>query len=37
VAANLNAGADLVVVGSVIEHDPGAIREMAAAIRDFQG
>lgn len=36
VAANLRAGADLVVVGSMVEQDPAVIREMAAAVRDFQ-
>lgn len=35
VAANLSAGADLVVVGNAIEKDPGLIREMAAAVKDF--
>ena len=36
VAANLRAGADLIVVGNIVEHDPGVIREMAAAVRGFQ-
>lgn len=36
VAANLRAGADLVVVGTQVEQDPGVIREMAAAVRDFR-
>ncbi len=31
VAANVRAGADLIVVGNAIEKDPGLIREMAAA------
>jgi putative glycerol-1-phosphate prenyltransferase len=33
VAANLRAGADLVVVGNAIEKDPVLIREMAAAVQ----
>ncbi len=33
VAANLEAGADLVVVGNAIEQDAGLIREMAAAVK----
>ncbi len=33
VIANLQAGADLVVVGNAIEKDPALIREMAAAVR----
>ena len=33
VAANLQAGADLVVVGNAIEKDPGLIREMMKAVR----
>ncbi len=33
VAANLQAGADLVVVGTAIEKDPALIREMTAAVR----
>ncbi len=36
IAANLRAGADLVVIGSAIEQDPGLIREMAAAVRSVQ-
>lgn len=32
-AANLRAGADVVVIGNAIEQDPGLIREMAAAVR----
>ena len=35
-AANLRAGADLIVVGNMVEQDPGVIREMAGAVRDFQ-
>ncbi len=31
VAANMKAGADVVVVGNAIEKDPGLVREMAAA------
>lgn len=30
-AENFRAGADLIVVGNAIEHDPGLIRELAAA------
>lgn len=30
-AASFQAGADLIVVGNAIEHDPGLIRELAAA------
>jgi putative glycerol-1-phosphate prenyltransferase len=33
VAANLRAGADLVVVGNAIEKDPVLIREMAEAVK----
>ena len=33
VAANLEAGTDLVVVGNAIEQDAGLIREMAAAVK----
>ena len=36
VAANLQAGADLIVVGNAIEKDPGLIREMAAAVQSCQ-
>lgn len=36
VAANLRAGADLIVVGNIIEQDPGVIREMASVLKDFQ-
>ena len=36
IAANLRAGADLIVVGNAIEQDPVLIREMAAAVKDFQ-
>jgi putative glycerol-1-phosphate prenyltransferase len=36
VAANFRAGADLLVVGNIVEQDPSAIREMAAAVNDFQ-
>lgn len=36
VAANLQAGADLIVVGNIVEQDPGLIREMAVAVKDFQ-
>jgi putative glycerol-1-phosphate prenyltransferase len=36
VSANLRAGADLVVVGNIVEQDPGVIREMAAAVKDFR-
>ena len=36
VAANLRAGADLIVVGNIVEQDPGVIREMAAVLKDFQ-
>jgi putative glycerol-1-phosphate prenyltransferase len=32
VAANLKAGADVIVVGNAIEKDPVLIREMAAAV-----
>ena len=32
VAANLRAGADLIVIGSAVENDPGLIREIAAAV-----
>ncbi len=35
IAANFKAGADLVVVGNALESDPGLMREMAAARRDF--
>lgn len=37
VAANLRAGADLIVVGNIVEQDPGVIREMAGAVKEFQG
>lgn len=33
--ALLRAGADLLVVGSVVEEDPGRVRELAAAVREF--
>ncbi|MBL7795168.1 MAG: geranylgeranylglyceryl/heptaprenylglyceryl phosphate synthase [Saprospiraceae bacterium] len=33
--ALLHAGADLLVVGSAVEEDPGRIRELAAAVREF--
>ena len=36
VAVNLRAGADLVVVGNAIEKDPSLIREISAAVKDFQ-
>ncbi|MBK7935821.1 MAG: geranylgeranylglyceryl/heptaprenylglyceryl phosphate synthase [Lewinellaceae bacterium] len=36
ISANLRAGADLIVVGNAIEQDPALIREMAAAVKDFQ-
>ena len=32
VTANLQAGADLIVIGNAIEKDPGLIRELAAAV-----
>jgi putative glycerol-1-phosphate prenyltransferase len=32
VAANVKAGADVIVVGNAIEKDPGLVREMAAAV-----
>lgn len=32
VAANIRAGADIIVVGNAIEQDPGLIQEMAAAL-----
>jgi putative glycerol-1-phosphate prenyltransferase len=35
VAANLRAGADIVVVGNVLEKDPGLIREMKSAAGEF--
>ncbi|MFN0014296.1 MAG: geranylgeranylglyceryl/heptaprenylglyceryl phosphate synthase [Saprospiraceae bacterium] len=35
VVANLRAGADLLVVGSAVEEDPGRISELAAAVRGF--
>ncbi len=35
-AANLRAGADLLVVGNAIEKDPALIRELAAAVKEFQ-
>lgn len=35
VAANMRAGADVVVVGNAIEKDPVLIREMAAAAKEF--
>ncbi len=34
-ATLLRAGADLLVVGSAVEEDPGRIRELAAAVREF--
>ena len=34
-AADLRAGADLLVVGNAIEQDPGLIREMMAAVREI--
>ncbi len=37
VTANLRAGADLLVIGSAIEQDPGRLRELAAAVREFGG
>ncbi|MEO6760703.1 MAG: geranylgeranylglyceryl/heptaprenylglyceryl phosphate synthase [Saprospiraceae bacterium] len=36
VAANLQAGADLIVIGTAFENDPSLIRDMAAAVRDHQ-
>jgi len=36
VVANLQAGADMIVVGNAIEKEPGLIREMAAALRSCQ-
>lgn len=36
ISANLRAGADLIVVGNAIEQDPALIREMTAAVKDFQ-
>jgi len=33
--ADLRAGADLLVVGTAVEEDPGRIRELAAAVRGF--
>ena len=36
VAANLRAGADLIVVGNMVEQSPEIIREMAAAVKGFQ-
>lgn len=36
VAANLRAGADMIVVGSAFEHDPALIREMAGAVKSFR-
>ncbi len=36
VAANFRAGADLLVVGNMVEQDPGALLEMAAAVKEFQ-
>jgi len=33
-AANLRAGADLLVVGNAIEQEPELIRELAAAVRE---
>ncbi|MBK9336481.1 MAG: geranylgeranylglyceryl/heptaprenylglyceryl phosphate synthase [Lewinellaceae bacterium] len=36
-AANWRAGADLLVVGSAIEQDPGRLRELAAAVEEFNG
>jgi putative glycerol-1-phosphate prenyltransferase len=35
VAANLHAGADVIIVGNAIEKDPDLIREMAAAVQAF--
>lgn len=35
VVANLHAGADLLVVGSAVEQDPGRVRELAAAVQGF--
>ena len=35
VAANLRAGTDMIVVGNIVEQDPGVIREMAGAVKDF--
>src|SRR5262245_60747177 len=36
VAANLRAGADMIVIGTAFENDPGLIREMAGAVKEFQ-
>ena len=36
VAANLDAGADVVVVGNAVEKDPGLIREMAKEVHSRQ-
>ncbi|MCB9307451.1 MAG: geranylgeranylglyceryl/heptaprenylglyceryl phosphate synthase [Lewinellaceae bacterium] len=36
VAANLKAGADMVVVGNAIEQEPALIGEMMAAVKEFQ-
>jgi len=36
VAANIKAGADIIVVGNSIEKEPSLIREMCAAVRDFK-
>jgi phosphoglycerol geranylgeranyltransferase len=33
---NLKSGADIIVVGNAIEHDPMLIREMAAVFNDFK-
>jgi len=33
--ANLRAGADLLVIGSAIEQDPGRLQELAAAVGEF--
>lgn len=35
--ADLRAGADVLVVGNAVEQDPGLIRELAAAVREFSG
>jgi putative glycerol-1-phosphate prenyltransferase len=37
VTANLRAGADLLVVGNAVEQDPGLLRELGAAVREFGG
>lgn len=36
VAANLRAGADLIVIGTAFEKNPQLIRDMAAAVKTFQ-